>query len=257
MSVTSRKILHQLDRGSHATSCGLPAPIAPAPASTDKMSVVQRRALPRASPFDNGQPLRTTDILSVASLSDASPASNPSATPHPADFRLQSRQLQRRRTRCPSYKGERYHELATSIAANHFVRRTSCPSRACRMRRLRASHQPRHILRTSDCNRSRSSVDGQDVRRTKEIVTTSQPLRSRPTTSYDGHLVRRELVGCVACEQANSHATSCGLPTAIAPAPASTDKMSVVQSRASQRASHFDRGKPLRTTDILSVASLS
>ena len=85
----------------------------------------------------------TTDILSVAILSNPLAAGDRrSAASGSADFRLHGFQLQRRRTRCPSYierslpagwpAGDRPSCPCDRLSS--FVRRTSCPSRSCRIR---------------------------------------------------------------------------------------------------------------------------
>jgi hypothetical protein len=149
------------------------------------MSVVQRKIAASRWASDQpaiGRPVCTTDILSVAFRSNPLPASDRrSAAPRSADFGLQGFRLQRRRTRCPSYEERSRPAGRLAISRRSVVpcvRRTSGPSRSCRIRCPPAiGDRPRHVRRTSVSNGSGFRGDGQDVRRTKKRVA-SPPARS-------------------------------------------------------------------------------
>ena len=161
---------------------------------------------------------------------------------HRTVFRLEARQPQRRRTRCPSYK-----ERAISIrpldseppvrtSNRPFVRRTSCPSRNSRIRRhRRATHNGR-----SSSKPAGPSVDGQEVRRTRKEAISSRPLDSEPPVRTSNRLFVRR----TSCPSRNfrirhhRRSTLNGIPARSQPAPASTDKMSVVQGKGQSRSCH-------------------
>ena len=116
------------------------------------------------------------------------------------------------------------------------------------MRCQPAGDRPRHVQRTSGSTGSGSRGDGQDVRRTKkdrgqpagqknqsvpgtDPSAASRPASDRPSRLYDGHLVRRDPAECVVSRPAIGRATFGELPAPRVPAPAATDKMSVVQRK--------------------------
>ena len=101
-----------------------------------------------------GRPVCTTDILSVAILPNVLSAGRRSAAPRSANFGLHKFRLQRRRTRCPSYK-ERSRPAGwpeEPIQAN-----------PCQVQ----------IVLSTDFRRAR---DGQDVRRTREDSPRTTPV---------------------------------------------------------------------------------
>ena len=106
-------------------------------------------------------PTCTTDILSVASLSNH--ATLPPTTPHRRDARFRASRPDRRRTRCPSYKRDAATGRPTQadVRSPH-VRRTSCPSRVCRITPP-STDDTTSMGRPSPSEPTRSSTDKMSV----------------------------------------------------------------------------------------------
>ena len=201
------------------------------PAASSKEVVRQDRRRTRCPSYKKGpstrnppnseSPLCTTDILSVVSLSRAfreSVASLSNSYSHPHLDVLRTSDTKRVHSSVDGQDVRRTRKALPSAnrptAKALFVRRTSCPSLACRepvaslSRACRESvaslsnsfsHPRLDVLRTSDAKRVHSSVDGQDVRRTRKAL----PRANRPTAKAP--FVRRTSCPSRACRESTDH----------------------------------------------------